>query len=113
MSSTEIIELWKKGFTVKQIVKEYVRIEKKKGNKVTTWEAQSFIEPIIFKFQTNLMKGAKKMIKISDLPAGMIVWKGYQILGITKATLPEKYYDNYCTKVPGNDLDYELVKEEK
>jgi len=29
MSSTEIIELWKKGFTVKQIVKEYVRIEKK------------------------------------------------------------------------------------
>ena len=46
------------------------------------------------------------MIKISDLPAGMIVWKGYQILGITKATLPEKYYDNYCTKVPGNDLDY-------
>lgn len=60
MSSTEIIELWKKGFTVKQIVKEYVRIEKKKDNKVTTWEAQSFIEPIIFKFQTNLMKGAKK-----------------------------------------------------
>lgn len=59
MSSTEIIELWKKGFTVKQIVKEYVRIEKKKGNKVTTWEAQSFIEPIIFKFQTNLMKGTK------------------------------------------------------
>ena len=47
------------------------------------------------------------MIKISDLPAGMIVWKGYQILGITKATLPEKYYDNYCTKVPGNELDYE------
>jgi hypothetical protein len=75
MSSTEIIELWKKGFTVKQIVKEYVRIEKKKGNKVTTWEAQSFIEPIIFKFQTNLMKGAKKMIKISDLPAGMCYMK--------------------------------------
>ena len=53
------------------------------------------------------------MIKISDLPAGMIVWKGYQILGITKATLPEKYYDNYCTKEPGNELDYELVKEKK
>lgn len=35
-----------------------MRIEKKKGNKVTTWEAQSFIEPIIFKYQTNLMKGA-------------------------------------------------------
>lgn len=58
MSDIEIIELWKKGFKVKQIVIQYIRIEKKKGNKVTTWEAQSFIEPIIFKFQTNLMKGA-------------------------------------------------------
>lgn len=59
-SEYSIVITKKKGFTVKQIVKEYVRIEKKKGNKVTTWEAQSFIEPIIFKFQTNLMKGAKK-----------------------------------------------------
>ena len=48
MSNTEIIELWKEGFTIKQITKEYVKTEKKKGNKVTTWEAQSYIEPIIF-----------------------------------------------------------------
>lgn len=53
------------------------------------------------------------MIKIRDLPGGMIIWKGFNILGITKSTLPEKYYDNYCTKVPGNDLDYELIKENK
>lgn len=51
------------------------------------------------------------MIKVSDLPAGMIIWKGSKILGITKSTLPEKYYDNYCSKVSGNDLDYELIKE--
>lgn len=59
MSNTEIIELWKKGFTIKQITKEYVKTEKKKGNKVTTWQAQSYIEPIIFRYQTNLMKGVK------------------------------------------------------
>ncbi len=57
MSNTEIIELWKKGFTIKQITKEYVKTEKKKGNKVTIWEAQSYIEPIIFQYQTNLMRG--------------------------------------------------------
>ena len=52
-----------------------------------------------------------KEIKIRDLPEGLIIWKGKTILGITKATLPEKYYDMYCTKVDGNEFDYELVKE--
>jgi hypothetical protein len=50
-------------------------------------------------------------IKISELPAGMIIWKKGNILGITKATLPLKYYKYYCVKIPGNDFDYELVVE--
>lgn len=58
MDETEIIKLWKQGFTIKQIVKEYINSSKRKGNKVTSIEAQRIIEPIIFKFQTNLMKGA-------------------------------------------------------
>lgn len=50
-------------------------------------------------------------IKISDLPEGMIIWYKSNILGITKCTLPEEYYDYYCYKCIGNDLDYELIKE--
>lgn len=49
-------------------------------------------------------------IKISELPIGMIIWKKGNILGITRATLPEKYYDYYCTKILGNDFDYEIVE---
>lgn len=51
-------------------------------------------------------------IKISELPEGMIIWRKCIILGITKATLPLKYYDYYCTKVIGNYLDYEIVEKE-
>lgn len=51
-------------------------------------------------------------IKISELPEGMIIWRKHIILGITKATLPLKYYDYYCTKVIGNYLDYEIVEKE-
>lgn len=50
-------------------------------------------------------------IKISELPAGMIIWRKSTILGITKATSPQKYYERYCIKVNGNDLDYDLVGE--
>lgn len=50
-------------------------------------------------------------IKISELPAGMIIWtKKGTILGITKATLPLKYYDCYCIKIIGNHLDYAIVE---
>ncbi len=49
-------------------------------------------------------------IKIGELPEGMIIWKKNTILGITKATLPLKYYDYYCIKIIGNDLEYELVE---
>lgn len=50
-------------------------------------------------------------IKISELPHGMIIWKKGFILGITGATLPQKYYACYCTKIIGNDFDWELVVE--
>lgn len=49
-------------------------------------------------------------IKISELPEGMIIWKKSTILGITKATLPLKYYDYYCTKIIGNYFDYKIVE---
>lgn len=50
-------------------------------------------------------------IKISELPEGMIIWtKKRTILGITKATLPLKYYDYYCTKIIGNYYDYEILE---
>lgn len=49
-------------------------------------------------------------IKINELPEGMIIWRKSTILGITKATLPIKYYDYYCTKIIGSDLDYEIVE---
>lgn len=52
-------------------------------------------------------------IKISELPEGMIIWKKSTILGITKATLPLKYYDYYCTKIIGNDFDYKIIKEQQ
>lgn len=53
----------------------------------------------------------RKKYKISDLPEGMIIWKKSNILGITKATLPEKYYGYYCYKVIGNnELDYEIIE---
>lgn len=50
-----------------------------------------------------------KKYKISDLPEGMIIWYKGNILGITKCTLPKKYDDYYCTKIIGNDLDWELT----
>lgn len=49
-------------------------------------------------------------IKISELPAGMIIWRKSTILGITKATLPLKYYNCYCIKIIGNDFDYKIVE---
>ena len=63
----------------------------------------------------NIMKNVKEVIvmnkiKINELPEGMIIWKKSTILGITKATLPLKYYDYYCTKIIGNYLDYEIVE---
>lgn len=54
------------------------------------------------------------MLKIKDIEEGMIIWnnKG-EILGITGATLPEEYYENYCVKISGNHFDYMLMEVEK
>ena len=51
----------------------------------------------------------EKLVKIADLPAGIVIWREGDILGITKATLPQKYYDNYCVDIEGKELDYEIV----
>ena len=50
-----------------------------------------------------------KNLKINQLPKGCIIWYKNTILGITGATLPEKYYERECTKSMGNELDYCLV----
>lgn len=54
-----------------------------------------------------------EIIKISELPKGMIIWNRSNILGITGATLPKKYYENYCVKIRGNILDFDLIEEQK
>lgn len=48
-------------------------------------------------------------MKISNLPNGMIIWYKGNILGITGATLPKKYYEYSCKKIVGNYFDYELI----
>lgn len=52
----EIVELWKSGFSIQQITKHFVKSEKKKGNKITKAQGQQYVEPIIFSYQTELMK---------------------------------------------------------
>lgn len=51
------------GLTVKQISKEYMRLRnktlKRDEKKITALEAQAYVEPIIFKYQTELMKGGQ------------------------------------------------------
>ena len=56
VTANRVIELWKKGFTIKQISKEYMRDRKRKGFKITLLEAQAYVEPIIFDYQVDLMK---------------------------------------------------------
>ena len=56
MKDDRIIEKWKVGLTVKQISKLYMQNKKQKGIKITQLEAQTYVEPIIFKYQTNLIK---------------------------------------------------------
>lgn len=52
--------------------------------------------------------------KIKDLPTGKIIWNiKSDILGITGATLPQKYYEYYCIKLDGNDFDYLLVDDKE
>lgn len=57
MNEKQIIDLWEKGLTVQQVSKQYIKTKKNEGTKITILEAQKYVEPIIFKYQTSLMKG--------------------------------------------------------
>ena len=48
-------------------------------------------------------------MKIKDLEVGMIVWNGYNVLGVTGTTLPKELDNFEVTKVRGNYFDYEIV----
>lgn len=56
VTDNRIIEFWKIGLTVQQITKKYLKSQKKKGIKITQIEAQKHVEPIMFDYQTNLLK---------------------------------------------------------
>ena len=57
MDDRQIIDLWKRGLTVQQVSKQYMKTKKNEGTKITILEAQKYVESIIFKYQTSLMKG--------------------------------------------------------
>lgn len=57
MDDRQIIDLWKRGLTVQQVSKQHMKTKKNEGTKITILEAQKYVEPIIFKYQTSLMKG--------------------------------------------------------
>lgn len=51
-----------------------------------------------------------QIIKISDLEMGKIIWDGDNILGVTGLTLPKDYYDYDCIPIPGNSVDYQIIR---
>lgn len=57
MTNERIIELWRMGLTIQQISKKYVKNQKRKKINLTIAKAQEYIEPIIFKYQINLLRG--------------------------------------------------------
>ena len=57
MTDDRIIELWKMGLTLQQISKKYVKNQKRKKIRITINEAQKYVEPLIYSYQINLMKG--------------------------------------------------------
>lgn len=56
MTTDRIIELWRMGLTIQQISKKYAKNQKAKKINIRVDEAQQYIEPIIFDYQTNLLK---------------------------------------------------------
>ena len=60
MEDKLIIDLWKRGFTVQQVSKQYMeKFNKtlKTGQKrINELQAQQYVEPIIFKYQTSMMR---------------------------------------------------------
>lgn len=64
MSDETIIKNWRIGLTAKSIAKKYKEAtdkeRKKQGaSKITNDEAFSYVERIIYKYQTELMKGGQ------------------------------------------------------
>lgn len=60
MDNKSIIDLWRKGYTVQQVSREYMNSFNKKlkseEKKLTLLQAQKHVEPVIFKYQTGLTK---------------------------------------------------------
>lgn len=56
MTNDRIVELWRMGLTVQQISKKYVKNQKRKKINLTIKEAQEYVEPLIYRYQINLMK---------------------------------------------------------
>ena len=56
MTVDRIIELWRMGLTVQQISKKYIKNQKRKKINLKIKEAQEYVEPIIYKYQVNLLK---------------------------------------------------------
>ena len=56
MTKDRIIELWKMGLTIQQISKKYVKNQKNKKIRITIADAQQYVEPLIYQYQTNLMR---------------------------------------------------------
>lgn len=64
MEERQVIDLWKKGLTVQQVSQEYMNKYNKnlkKGiKKIDRIETQKYVEPIIYEYQTNLIRGVIK-----------------------------------------------------
>lgn len=60
MEEKLIIELWRSGLTVQQVSRKYMNSYNKKiksrQKRITKIQAQMYVEPIIFKYQTNMLK---------------------------------------------------------
>lgn len=60
MEENLIIDLWRKGLTVQQVSREYMNSYNKKikseQKRITNIQEQMYVEPIIFKYQTNMLK---------------------------------------------------------
>lgn len=61
MTDAEIITNWKRGLTIEQLSKEYMKEHNKKTKKgdrekIKIMEAMSYVEPIIFEYETRSWK---------------------------------------------------------
>lgn len=64
MTDEGIIQEWKKGLSKEAVAKEYMKVENERRKrvgekKINKAEALAYVEPTIFKYQVDLMRGAK------------------------------------------------------